>query len=246
MNKLFENVSEYRDVGYSYVEQLIPKELVIAVRTCIVEHLEKHPDWKHAWQLLDPEVYTNSKGQTMPYFLQRPGMYDETFKKIVEHPRLIQKMEELLGGKVKFFTDQVGIKYGDINNDQGGRSYYHQDAYYWNIPPQRGANVWIPLDTVAKDQIALAVMPGSQKNGVIEEHEQYFDNPNSGHYIENQWKPFKRHRIPSKNTEFAKETLLPMNPGDGLFFSNHTWHRSEPNRSGVTKMFYAIAYELLD
>jgi len=28
-----------------------------------------------------------------------------------------------------------------------------------------------------------------------------------------------------------------------LFFTNYTWHRSEPNRTGQTKSYYAIAYQ---
>ena len=36
----------------------------------------------------------------------------------------------------------------------------------------------------------------------------------------------------------------PMETGDALFFSNYTWHRSEPNRTGETMMFYGIAYQL--
>lgn len=34
-----------------------------------------------------------------------------------------------------------------------------------------------------------------------------------------------------------------MSPGDGLLFTNYTMHRSEPNRSGETRMFYAVAYK---
>ena len=37
--------------------------------------------------------------------------------------------------------------------------------------------------------------------------------------------------------------LIETQPGDGLIFSNYTWHRSEPNRSGQTHIFYAIAYQ---
>jgi hypothetical protein len=44
----------------------------------------------------------------------------------------------------------------------------------------------------------------------------------------------------------AGEVVFAMGPGDGLFFSNFTMHRSEPNRSGETRMFYAIAYQLAD
>ena len=49
---------------------------------------------------------------------------------------------------------------------------------------------------------------------------------------------------PIDDVDYSDEIVLPMNPGDGLFFSNYTWHRSEPNRTGDTRMFYAIAYQL--
>ncbi len=42
----------------------------------------------------------------------------------------------------------------------------------------------------------------------------------------------------------SHEDYYDMQPGDGLFFTNYTWHRSEPNRSGETLMFYAVAYQL--
>ena len=40
-----------------------------------------------------------------------------------------------------------------------------------------------------------------------------------------------------------KEVLVSMAPGDGLFFSNYTWHRAEPNRMDVPKCAYAVAYK---
>jgi len=55
---------------------------------------------------------------------------------------------------------------------------------------------------------------------------------------------FKRHRIPLDQVDFSKEELCPMSPGDALFFTNYTWHRSEKNLSGKKKMAYAVAYQL--
>ena len=55
--------------------------------------------------------------------------------------------------------------------------------------------------------------------------------------------PFKRHRIPLDQIDPTREVLVEMSAGDGLFFSNYTWHRSEPNRTGETMAFYAIAYQ---
>ncbi len=98
------------------------------------------------------------------------------------------------------------------------------------------------MDTVGEDAIALAIMPGSHRDWKLTEHESYFDNPPMGHVNET-FEPFKRHRIRNQDIDYAKETLLSMNPGDGLFFTNYTWHRSEPNRTGETRSFYAIAYQ---
>ena len=71
----------------------------------------------------------------------------------------------------------------------------------------------------------------------------YYDDPPLG-IMAPDFKPFKRHRIPLEQIDFTAEVLLPMTPGDALFFTNYTWHRSEPNRTGETKSFYAVAYRL--
>ena len=64
-----------------------------------------------------------------------------------------------------------------------------------------------------------------------------------GHVGDDGFQPFKRHRVPLAQVDFAQEKLIATRPGDGLFFSNYTWHRSEPNRSGQSQAFYAIAYQ---
>jgi len=150
-------------------------------------------------------------------------------------------MRALLGGPVERFTDQIGLKH-PLPEEQGGRSYHHQDSYYWKIDPQLGCNCWIPLQAADENGIALAVVPGSHLNWELSEHESYFDDPPMGH-MNGSFTPFKRHRIPGKRTAVAQEVLVPMAPGDALFFSNYTWHRSEPNRTGDVRGFYGIAYQ---
>ena len=151
-------------------------------------------------------------------------------------------MESLLGGPVVKFTDQTLMKSAHNPSPQGGRSYYHQDSYYWRIDPRLGCNCWIALDEVGPDAIALGLIPGSHKDWILVDHESYYDNP-AGCRPSNGTR-FKRHRIAEDRVDFSKEVLVPMKPGDGAFFTNHTWHRAEPNHSGEHKFAYAIAYEL--
>lgn len=148
-------------------------------------------------------------------------------------------MRAVGGGSVELYTDQVGAKHGDVTESQGGRTYYHQDSSYWNIGPELGCNCWIPFTEMAADACTLAFLPGSHRSWVIEEHEKYFDEPAFVRHGEKS----ARHRIPLQRVDARDEVLCEVSPGDGLFFSTHTWHRSEPNRTGETKGYYAIAYQ---
>jgi len=235
--------ASYHERGYCLVSDLIPKDLISAARSRVLEIADDLPDWpsKH-FQVLDPNVHTGKTGKPVPVGLQRPGLNEDVFGIIAEHENLKSAMAAILDDDVELFTEQIGIKHGWITQEQGGRSYFHQDSWYWKIDPKLGCNCWIPYDAVDKDTIALAIMPESHRNWTLTEHESYFDDPPMGR-IADTFVPFKRHRIIESEIDFSKETLVQMEPGDGLFFTNYTWHRSEPNYTGHTKSYYAIAYQ---
>ena len=235
---------QYSEEGYCLLEGLIPIELVDSMRRLVDEIIDRVPNWaENHFQVLDPSSYRNVRGEVLPGGIQRPAEREKIFQKVADHPNLETAMSRLLGGPVERFTDQIGVKHGMIREEQGGRSYFHQDSFYWHIDPRLGCNCWIPTSRVDQECIALAVIPGSHREWSLAEHESYYDDPPMGH-MRDQFEPFKRHRILLENIDHSKEFLIPMNPGDGLFFNNYTWHRSEPNRSGKTHSFYAIAYQV--
>jgi len=237
-------VAQFQDEGWCVVRNLIPRDVVAAVQQRVTEIVQETPDWPTGhFQYVDPAKYPRPDGGPQPGALQTPAKQEAVFAAMADHPALQAAMAGLLGGPVVRHTDQVGIKLGRITEEQGGRSYYHQDSFYWKLPPERGCNVWIPLQDVGPQAICLAVMPGSQRGWQLIEHESYFDNPAWGSWRDGAYTPFKRHRIPASVVgDAAGEVVVPMGPGDALFFGTYTWHRSEPNRSGADKAFYAIAY----
>lgn len=238
------HIRQYREEGYCMIEGLIPPDLIEQVRRRTMAITEDTPDWpERHFQVIDPTRYHSAKGKPVPAGIQQPASKEEIFRTVADHPNMIAAMSRLLGGKVKRYTDQVGVKYGMITEEQGGRSYFHQDSFYWHIDPELGCNCWIPMCDVDRDGIALAVMPRSHKGWNLIQHESYYDDPPIGH-MRPEFDPFKRHRVPLDQVDASKETLVPMKAGDGLFFTNYTWHRSEPNRMGENRAFYAIAYEL--
>ena len=238
-------LQQYREEGYCLVRNLIPPAVIAPVRQRTLAMIENPPAWvEESWQVIDPQRYQTKADQPLPAGIQLPAKEEAAFQTMADHPNLAAAMSQLLGGDVQRFTDQVGIKHGCNQEEQGGRSFYHQDSYYWHLSPELGCNCWIPMDSTGQNAIALAVIPGSQKTWKLVEHEAYFDDPAEGHLRGGKFTSFKRFRIPLQNVDFSKEVLVPMEPGDGLFFTNYTWHRSEPNRTGQTKSFYAIAYQL--
>jgi ectoine hydroxylase-related dioxygenase (phytanoyl-CoA dioxygenase family) len=237
-----EHVRQYQEEGYTFIKGLIPKDVVAKVRAAMADVISGKQEMAPGhFQLINPAIHKYPNGKPIPGGVQRPAKADPTFSLMCDHQNLIDAMSTLLGGDVQLFTEQALCKHGFINNEQGGRTFYHQDSYYWKINPSLGCNCWIPFDNVGKDAIALSIMPGSQKGWTLHRHEDYYDEPS---FTDSSGKAFKRWRIPLDQVDYTNEVLVPMEPGDGLFFSNYTWHRSEPNRTGKNLMAYAIAYQL--
>jgi len=238
-----QQIGQYWDTGYLVVKSLIPGNVVKGVRDRLLGIVEgTYGDWNPGlMQVVDPTVRLNPKNRPIPASVQHPAKHDQVFERLACHRRLQSAMSDLLQGPVKLFTDQSINKVNWITTEQGGRTYYHQDSWYWRVEPKLGANAWIACDEVGPNAIALAVMPGSHQQWKLIEHESYYDDPRICHG--ETLKPFMRHRIPLDRVDHTKEILVPMSPGDALFFTNYTWHRSEPNRTCQHKFAYAIAYK---
>lgn len=233
------DVQQYREQGYTVTRGLIPAAELQRIRQRLVDLQEGGHNWPaDHFQVLDPARFRNRKGGTVPVGVQRPARAEQVFRDIAEHPSLVQAMSQLLGGPVELYTDQALIKDPRL----GGQSFYHQDSYYWKIAPERGCNAWIALDAVGAEASALAIMPKSHQGWKLTPHEASYDTPTF--HSAKTGQAFTRWRIPLSAVDFSAEALLEMKPGDAAFFSNYTWHRSEPNHSGAHKCAYAIAYQL--
>lgn len=237
-------LSTYKQDGYCLVRQLIPPAAIAAVRARMVEAINEPPVWfEEASFALDPALGRHPKGHIWAAGFQLPARYEPVFAAVADHPNLVNAMTALLGGPVKRFTEQTGVRHGFITDEQGGSSFYHQDSYYWKIAPNLGCNCWLNLDRAGRQAGGLAIKPGTQKGWTLVPHEAYFDQPKIGRQVGDSFTPFQRFRIPFDQVDFSDEIIFEMEPGDALFFTNYTWHRSEPNRTGGTQMIYAIAYK---
>lgn len=233
-------LDKYRADGYVMVPGLIPAAELRSLQQRLLEIIDGEHDWPlDHFQVLDPERFHNARGDLLPWGVQTPSAREATFSAIADHANLQAAMSQLIGGSVRRFTDQCILRNGIV---RGGNSFYHQDSYYWRLAPELGCNAWITLHDVGPESGALAIKPRTQRDWTLVEHEDYYDDPTI-HNARTR-KAFMRHRIPTEKIDFSNEDVLEMQPGDAVFFTNYTWHRSERNMTGEHRFAYAIAYQL--
>lgn len=94
--------------------------------------------------------------------------YNEAFRRLGRHPRLIEPVRQLLGGDVYIHQYKINAKAafdGDVWQ-------WHQDYGTWarddGMPEARAMNIALFLDPVTEFNGPLMLIPGSHKAGVIE------------------------------------------------------------------------------
>jgi L-proline 4-hydroxylase len=167
------------------------------------------------------EVWRESSGVARTAFAAH--RYNEGFKRLGAHPRLIEPVEQVLGGPVYMHQYKVNAKAafdGDVWQ-------WHQDYGTWKrddeMPEPRAMNIAVFLDDVTAANGPLLFIPGSHKLGVVE----------AGHDLETTSYPLwtlSREKV----AELAKRggCVAPTGPaGSMLMFSSLLVHASPANIS---------------
>ena len=167
------------------------------------------------------EVWREKSGVARTAFAAH--QYNEGFRRLGAHPRLINPVMQLLGGPAYIHQYKVNAKAafdGDIWQ-------WHQDYGTWrrddDMPEPRAMNIAVFLDDVTAANGPLLLIPGSHKQGVLD----------AGHDLEST-------SYPLWTLDRKTVTLLaqrggceaPVGPaGSVLMFSSLLVHASPPNIS---------------
>lgn len=154
---------------------------------------------------------------------------DPAFERLVDDPRIVAPMRELVGSeRVALWTDKLNFK----PPQEGSGFLWHQDSPYWAHACRhldRLPNVMLALDDADPDNGCLRVVRGSHRNGLL-----------PGRKDEGVLGPlFTDPRLIDLDAQFAAA----MPAGSLLFFSPHTVHGSEPNRSDRPRRALVITYQ---
>ena len=144
-----------------------------------------------------------------------PG--DDLYGLFSRSPRIVDRMEQLLGGEVYHWHTKMMLKEPFV----GGAWEWHQDYGYWYYNGCLSADLascLIAVDQATRDNGCLQVLKGSHRMGRID-HGKTGDQ--TGADAERVEEALKRMEL----------VYVEARPGDSLFFHSNLLHRSDQNRS---------------
>ncbi len=151
-----EQLKTFDESGYLFLPNLFSKEEAQALKT----------DANNVYASERKEVWREASGVARTAFAAHT--YNEGFRLLGAHPRLVEPVEQLLDGPVYMHQFKVNAKAafdGDVWQ-------WHQDYGTWKrddeMPEPRAMNIAVFIDDVTAANGPLLFIPGSHKLGVVD------------------------------------------------------------------------------
>lgn len=211
MKLTVEQLAEFEDLGYLF----FPECFTPAETDLLRQEAE------HVYSLNRQEVWRESSGAPRTAFAAHT--YNETFRRLGAHPRLIEPVMQILKGQVYMHQYKVNAKAAF----DGEVWQWHQDYGTWQrddgMPEPRAMNIALFVDEVASFNGPLMLIPKSHRNGVL----------NAGHDLATTSYPlWTLNRNTVKRLADAHGIVAPTGaPGCVLMFHGTLVHASPPNIS---------------
>jgi len=153
-----EQVEFYEQQGYLPGVRLLSDEQVEALREELQEFFTPGHDGQDLWY----EYHTNESGDPNQVLFHSLGAWriKTGFHDVLWNPRFTVAASQLLGGRVRFWHDQLFCKPAR----HGGVVAWHQDYSYWTrTKPMAHLTCWIGLDDSTVANGAVHYVPGSHR-----------------------------------------------------------------------------------
>ena len=150
-----EQITQFNEQGYLFFPgQFTPQEAALM-----------HTAARDVYAMSREEVWRESSGVARTAFAAH--QYNETFRRLAQHPRLIEPVMQLVDGPVYMHQFKVNAKAafdGDVWQ-------WHQDFGTWHrddqMPEPRAMNIAVFIDEVTAANGPLLFIPGSHEAGVL-------------------------------------------------------------------------------
>jgi ectoine hydroxylase-related dioxygenase (phytanoyl-CoA dioxygenase family) len=188
---------------------------------------------------IDGNVYREAGGATIQ-LEHEPGSQtirviepfhhlDEHMDRLLDDARIVEPMRELVRDeRVALFTDKLNLK----RPREGSRFRWHQDSPYWAHffhELDRLPNVLVTLDDADEHNGCFRVIRGSHRRGML-----------PGCEGEGRLGPLF---TDPRAFDEADQVPFAVAAGSLVFFSPHTVHGSQPNRSDASRRAIVLTYQ---
>ena len=153
-----EQIASFHEQGFLARVPMLNESQIAALREELAEFVQKDHDGSELWY----EYHTNESDlpdnvlfHALGAWRLRPALHD-----ILWHPAFVVAAEQLLGGPVRFWHDQLFCKPAG----HGGVVAWHQDYSYWTrTKPMQHLTCWIGLDDSTTENGCVHYVPGSHR-----------------------------------------------------------------------------------
>ena len=151
-------VNEFHSAGFLAPVKLLDQQQIETLRAELSELIKAEHDGRELWYEYHSNE-SNDPNATLFHALGawrlRPALHD-----ILWSPAFVAAAEQLLGGPVRFWHDQLFCKPAK----HGGVVAWHQDYSYWTrTTPMQHLTCWIGLDDSTIDNGCVHYVPGSHR-----------------------------------------------------------------------------------
>lgn len=149
-------------------------------------------------------------------------------RNIVEDPRIVDAIEDIIGPDILVFTSTFFIK--EPNSESF--TAWHQDGTYFGLEPFEHVTAWVAFSNASREAGCMEFVRGSQKRGQVV-HEIKMD---AVHNLNNMGQ-----HIPEAY-DASQVALCPLEPGEFSLHHTHVIHSSAPNNSNDRRIGFGISY----
>ncbi|HIW45381.1 MAG TPA: ectoine hydroxylase [Candidatus Yaniella excrementigallinarum] len=232
-----EDLQSFDKTGYLSIDQLLTPEELQECRDEL-ERLANDPASK------DDEATITEAQSNEVRSIFNVHRTNEIFKKLANDPRIVRRLEQILGSQVYVHQSRINYKPGFVGKD----FWWHSDFESWHaedgLPSPRAASISISLTDNYSFNGPLMIMPGSHKKYIScaggtpeENYKQSLVMQGAG--------------VPDKDTltEFADEygiDVLEGPAGGAVIFDSNCMHASNGNVTPYSRSNIFLVYNSVD
>ena len=217
----------YEEKGYLLSKALVSRRLIAQIRDELKDihtrmSTEAPDSVSITWE--DP---TAPEGERRIQQLMSSEKVSKTIEELLHDDALLDLVSQLMSPDISLFHSKLLPKEAGV----GMAIPWHQDYAYWKRAENRPLmiNCQIAIDPMTLENGCLEFIPGSHRWGLQEHerHEEAFDVFLPGRYYVRD-----------------EAEAVPMDPGDGVFFSSLVIHGSAPNTSDRPRWANTFAFNV--